>query len=197
MTKMGKMMKDTVTGLTEHMNQRLNEVDRKFNTLLADLVAAVHNSNVNSSVTQPPVQPALNNSASGEPPIQCNSQPSQDRSQCKIKPQNYNGATDFDEFLAQFEIVSELNGWLYSEKSLYLASCLTGDARSLFSELDYEGKRDYNTLIEKIAGRFGSENRSEIFRTQLKSRSRNKGETIPELAQAIKKLVRQAYPGVG
>ena len=38
MTKMGKMMKDTVSGLTEHMNQRLNEVDRKFNTLLAELV---------------------------------------------------------------------------------------------------------------------------------------------------------------
>ena len=45
MTKMGKMMKDTVSGLTEHMNQRLNEVDRKFNTLLADLVPAVRNSN--------------------------------------------------------------------------------------------------------------------------------------------------------
>ena len=31
----------------------------------------------------------------------------------------------------------------------------------------------------------------------MKSRDRNKVETIPELAQAIKKLVRQAYPGVG
>ena len=39
-------------------------------------------------------------------------------------------------------------------------------------------------------------NRSEIFRTQLKSRVRNKGESIPQLAQAVKKLVRQAYPGV-
>ena len=39
-------------------------------------------------------------------------------------------------------------------------------------------------------------NRFEIYRTQLKSKVRNKGESIPELAQAIKKLVRQAYPGV-
>ena len=124
MTKMGKMMKDTVSGLTEHMNQRLNQVDRKFNTLLVDLAPAVRNSNVNSSVTQPPVERTQNNQASGEPPIQCNSQPTLDRSQCKIKPQNYNGATDFDEFLAQFEVVSELNSWRYSEKSVYLASCL-------------------------------------------------------------------------
>ena len=109
MTKMGKMIKDTVTGLTDHMNHRLNEVDRKFNNLLADLVPAGRNSNINSSVPQPPVQSSQNTLASGEPPVQCNSQPSLDRSQCKIKPQNYNGATDFDEFLSQFEIVSELN----------------------------------------------------------------------------------------
>ena len=39
-------------------------------------------------------------------------------------------------------------------------------------------------------------NKSEIYRTQMKFRTRNKGESIPELAQAIKKLVRHAYPGV-
>ena len=37
-------------------------------------------------------------------------------------------------------------------------------------------------------------NLSDIFRTQLKSRVRNKGESIPQLAKAVKKLVRQAYP---
>ena len=79
---------------------------------------------------------------------------------------------------------------------MYLANCLTGDAWSLLSELDRGGQCDYNTLIEKLANRFGSVNRSESYRTQLKSRTRNRGETIPELAQAIKKLVRQAYPGV-
>lgn len=191
-SKMGKMMQDTVSGLTDHMNQKLSEVDRKFNTLLADLTPACHNTNVNSSASQPN-QGSLE---SGEPPRPCNSQPTLDRTQCKMKPQHYNGATDFDEFLSQFEITSDLNGWQYREKSLYLASCLTGDARSLLSELDYDGRRDYKTLIEKLAHRFGSVNRSEIYRTQLKSRVRNKSESIPELAQAIRKLVRQAYPGV-
>ena len=64
------------------------------------------------------------------------------------------------------------------------------------SELDHDGTRDYNILVEKLKNRFGSVYRSEIFRTQLKSRVRNKGEIIPVLAQSIKKLVRQAYPGV-
>ena len=77
-----------------------------------------------------------------------------------------------------------------------MANCLTGEARSLLNELDHEGKRNYNTLIEKLRKRFSSVNKSEIYRTQLQSRIRNKGETIPEHAQAIKKIVRQAYPGV-
>ena len=64
------------------------------------------------------------------------------------------------------------------------------------NDLDPDGRRDYDTLIEKLKNRFGSVNRFEIFRTQLKSRTGNKGETIQELAQAIKKLVRQPYPGV-
>ena len=114
----------------------------------------------------------------------------------KMRPQNYDGSSDFEEFLCQFEITCEINAWKYKEKSLYLANCLTGEARSLLNELDSDGRRDYDTLIERLKNIFGSVNRSEIYRTQLKSRTRNKGETIQELAQAIKKLVRQAYPGV-
>ena len=66
----------------------------------------------------------------------------------------------------------------------------------MLNELDSDGRRDYYTLIERLKNTFGSVNRSEIYRTQLKSRTRNKGETIQEWTQAIKKLVRQAYPGV-
>ena len=113
-----------------------------------------------------------------------------------MRPQNFNGTTDFDDFLSQFEITYEINGWQYREKALYLASCLTDDARSLLSELDHKERHDYDTLVEKLANRFGSVNRSEIYQTQLKSRTRNKGEYIPELAQSIKKLARQAYPWV-
>ena len=113
-----------------------------------------------------------------------------------MRPQNYDGSSDFEEFLCQFEITCEINAWKYKEKSLYLANCLTGVARSLLNDLDSDGRRDYDTLIEKLMNRFGSVNQSEIYRTQLKSRTRHTGETIQELAHAIKKLVHQAYPGV-
>ena len=48
--------------------------------------------------------------------------------------------------------------------------------------------------MEKLTARFGSENRAEVFRAQLKARVNEKTESIVELAQAIKKLSRQAYP---
>jgi hypothetical protein len=55
-------------------------------------------------------------------------------------------------------------------------------------------RRVFSSLILKLKSRFGSENKTEVFRTQLKTRIRLKGETIPELAQSIRKLTRKAYP---
>ena len=86
---------------------------------------------------------------------------------------------------------------MYKAKSLYLANSLIGSARSLLNELTSEQRRDYSSLVQKLTARYGSENRAEVFRAQLKSRIKQKAETIPELAQAIKKLTRQAYPKAG
>lgn len=115
----------------------------------------------------------------------------------KLKPQNFTGSDDdFEDFLTQFEITSEINGWDYKSKSLYLANCLTGVARALLNELTAEQRRDYDSLVQKLTERYGSENRAEVFRSQVKSRVKAKGETTAQLAQAIRKLTRQAYPRV-
>ena len=96
--------------------------------------------------------------------------------------------------MAQFEITSEINGWNYKAKSLYLANSLTGTACSLLSELTDEQLRDYKCLVQKLTARFGLENRAEVFKAQLKASVKEKTESIAELAQAIKKVSRQAYP---
>ncbi|VDI26677.1 Hypothetical predicted protein [Mytilus galloprovincialis] len=74
----------------------------------------------------------------------------------KMKPQNYDGKEDLEEYLTQFELISELNNWGYKSKSLYLAA--------------------------------------EVFRSELQTRVKGRNESIPELAQSIKKLTRKAYP---
>ncbi|KAL3885170.1 hypothetical protein ACJMK2_025265 [Sinanodonta woodiana] len=112
----------------------------------------------------------------------------------KIKPQSFDGNIDIDEYLTQFNSVVEINGWNSYEKALYLASSLSGIACSLLSELENEQRTNYDTLVSALFNRFGSINRAEIFRSKLKSRYQEKGETLPELAQNIRKLTRLAYP---
>ena len=146
-TKMAKMMQNTISCLTEHMNQKFTELDTKFNNLVADIIPNNQNSNVNSSIAQ--TTQITSEDHISTPNVACSAHSKKDNYHFKMKPQNFSGATDFDEFLSQFEITCEINGWQYREKSLYLANCLTGDACSLLSELEPEGRRDYDTLVEK------------------------------------------------
>ena len=74
----------------------------------------------------------------------------------RMKPQMYSGDEDLEEYLAHFEIVSEINGWNYDTMSLFLASSLTGTARTLLNELDMSKRRDYKSLVDALKTRFGS-----------------------------------------
>lgn len=60
-----------------------------------------------------PLLPSSSRCPNPEPQIQSNHQ---------TKPQCFEGSEDLDEYLAQFEILSELNRWDYHQKSLHLAS---------------------------------------------------------------------------
>jgi hypothetical protein len=96
--------------------------------------------------------------------------------------------------ISQFEIVADLNNWDYRTKSLQLAGHLAKDACGLLGELSPDQRRDYDTLVNALKIRFGSTERSEMFRAKLKTWVKGRDESISELAQAIKKLTRQAYP---
>ena len=112
----------------------------------------------------------------------------------KVKPQTYDGTDDLDEYLTQFNLVSELNGWDYNMKSLFLASSMVGETRAILCELEPEKRKDYLAIVSALQTRYGSVNRAEIFRSKLQGKVLGKNETIPELAQTIRKLTRQAYP---
>ncbi|KAK3587522.1 hypothetical protein CHS0354_004804 [Potamilus streckersoni] len=68
----------------------------------------------------------------------------------KMKPQLYDGTEGLDDYLSQFEIASELNGWDYNLKSLYLASSLTGCAHALLNVLTSAQRRDYKSLVNVL-----------------------------------------------
>jgi hypothetical protein len=112
-----------------------------------------------------------------------------------MKPQPYDGTEDIEEYLSQFQILSEVNGWNYNIKSLCLASSLKGAARAILNELDGDRRKDYDSLVHALHNRFGFLHRSEIFRARLQTRVRKDNESLSVLSQDIKKLTRCAYPG--
>ena len=219
-------VKETVLGLNQQMETKFTQLDKQIHNLeihlqdqnnnqsigqpsrnstvmqlnpnsnlTSNLPSALSSNSTESSASHAPVGSELHCSSSNNGIS--TSQHTRADNFIKLKPQNFTGSDDdFEDFLTQFEITSEINGWDYKSKSLYLANCLTGVARALLNELTAEQRRDYDSLVQKLTERYGSENRAEVFRSQLKSRVKGKGETTAQLAQAIRKLTRQAYPRV-
>ena len=110
-----------------------------------------------------------------------------------ITPSPYDGKTSWDDYQVQFELISELNGWNTATMAIYLVASLSGCAQVGLADLDANSRRNYQALTEALSLRFGNGGKMEVFGSQLKS-TRGKDESLPELAQSIQRLVRQAYP---
>ena len=110
------------------------------------------------------------------------------------KPANFDGTTSLQDYLVQFEMTSELNRWDDNVKAMELATSLRGAAQSILSDLRPEQRRSYDSLVDALTARFEPNNQTELYRAQIKGRLRKKSESVQELAQDIKRLVRRAYP---
>lgn len=110
------------------------------------------------------------------------------------KPNNYDGKSSWTDYKVHFETVSKLNQWTDEIKTLKLISCMQDSALSTLGEIDTNNIPHFEELINILTKRFAPENQTELYRSQIDARIRKKGETLPELAQDIKRLVRLAYP---
>ena len=108
----------------------------------------------------------------------------------RIRPSPYDGVSSWDDYRAQFELVAELNRWDNRTKAIYLAASLQGSARATLGDLDPRKRKDFSALIEALESRFGSKHQTEMYRAQLRCRTRKRDETLPQLAQAIQRLTR-------
>ena len=109
-----------------------------------------------------------------------------------MKPEKFNGHGSFETFLVQFENCCRYNNWKRKDRAAHLRWSLTGAAAQLLwgsEELSYEA------LLEKLKRRFSGKGMEEKFQTELRCRRRNRGESLRELAQDIRRLMAMAYPG--
>ena len=114
--------------------------------------------------------------------------------QPKVMPDQYDGKTSWLDYLAHFEICSDINGWNRQQCTQYLSVSLRGMACQVMCSMPAAKRHDYTELVAALGRRFNPQNQNELFRVQLRNRTRKSNETLPELGQDLKSLVYRAYP---
>ena len=110
------------------------------------------------------------------------------------KPATFDGTGSWNDYLTQFELVADLNQWCEEIKAMELATSLRGQAQSILTDLLPQQRRNFSALSKALEARFEPVNQSEMYRAQLKTRIRKRGESLTEFAQDMKRLIRKAYP---
>jgi hypothetical protein len=111
-----------------------------------------------------------------------------------IKLANYYGTGEWRDYKSHFDACAAIHDWDNDEKGLYLAAALRGQAQCVLGDLPSDRQVHYVSLVEALEERFAPPNQMDIYRVQLKERRQKASETLPELGQAIRRLVNKAYP---
>ena len=111
----------------------------------------------------------------------------------KVKPATFDGTGSWLDYRAHFDAVAEINRWNATEKGLYLAVSLRGQAQGVFGNISTQS-RDYDKLVKALEERFAPPNQTELYRVQLRERRQTASETLSALGQDIRRLTNLAYP---
>ena len=110
----------------------------------------------------------------------------------KISVSKFSGTEDLDDYLVQFEAVSQLQKWSDAEKHVLLLSKLEGSA---LSAVNTAKTKTYTEMVVCLKENFSPEQR-ELSLQKLQSRQQKKGENFSILAADIQRLAMKAYPTV-
>ena len=112
-----------------------------------------------------------------------------------IKSSHFGGTVNesLEAFLIQFHNCVIYNRWSTEDALAHLKSSLTGNALQLLWESPFHDFT-FEELVDKLKQRFGSIGQSQKFRAELKSRRRQKGETIQSVYADVCRLLSLAYP---
>ena len=111
-----------------------------------------------------------------------------------VKPKRYDGSTNWNGFIRHFNRVHRVNRWPEESKLVYLMVLLEGEAAAYADELPEEVTLDYERLCQALDERFGDCLSTQVHRAELKTRMRKVDESLPSLAQDIRRLVCLGYP---
>ncbi|XP_011859239.1 PREDICTED: uncharacterized protein LOC105556748 [Vollenhovia emeryi] len=111
----------------------------------------------------------------------------------KIKPDTFDGTTSLREFFSQFELIVRANCWTDATKTVVLASCLRGKARSVLETVEDLTNLEYSELKSKLELRFGEVYLSQNCYTQFINQKQRFGEDLAAYGIELERLSRLAY----
>jgi len=100
----------------------------------------------------------------------------------------------FQQWLEQFEMVSELAQWPENIKLKQLALRLRGSAQAYFRTCSEEQKHDYQALVQAMSQRFTPVRIQALECSTFHERKQGKKETVDTYAQELQRLFQRAYP---
>jgi len=112
----------------------------------------------------------------------------------KIKPDSYDGSAPLHEFLNQFNLIAQANEWSDSIKTVTLASCLRGKARSVLNGVSEIETLKFEEIKSRLELRFGEGHLTQVYYTQFTNRKQKFSEDFATLGADIERLSRLAYP---
>lgn len=113
-----------------------------------------------------------------------------------LKPENFDGTADWDEYICHFRVCAELGNWNEREKLLALSASLRGAARTFFMSLANSETLTFESLIKNLSQRFGSLRQQNRWLARFESRKRQLGESIAALGDDLRQMAQKAYIGL-
>jgi hypothetical protein len=103
-------------------------------------------------------------------------------------------AKDFSEFLSDFYKVGNLFCWKESRCCQVLPVCLNGEALAVYESLPDATKKNWKLLVTELMKRLMRTNEPYLHMNILQNRSQGERESITEFGNAIRNLVKRAFP---
>jgi hypothetical protein len=108
-----------------------------------------------------------------------------------VQPPKFNGNATWEVFRRQFETVAEHNGRTGQEKYTYLITTLQGRAADVLHGIPTSAT--YEETLQALEDRFGDQHFAAAYRSQLKTRKQEAGESLRDFATANEHLAYRAY----
>ncbi len=116
-----------------------------------------------------------------------------ENSNYKPKIPEYSGAEDWEDYILMFNTAAKLANWDDQRCVAELWSRLTGEARQVCAGLNRQpGEMTFQKLTEALKERFVGDR--EQYWISLQSARRQKGESLDQLADRLRRLFVRAYP---